>query len=51
MLDDMHKRKIDIVDEFYVINVGGNIGSSTQSKIEYVKATGKPVKDLEETQD
>ena len=26
MLDDMHKRKIDMADEIYVINVGGYIG-------------------------
>ena len=27
MLDDMHKRKIDMADEIFVINVGGYIGS------------------------
>ena len=47
MLDDMHKRKIDMADEIYVINVGGYIGSSTRSEIEYAKATGKPVRYLE----
>ena len=35
MLDDMHKRKIDMADEIYVINVGGYIGDSTRSEIEY----------------
>ena len=35
MLDDMHKRKIDLADEIFVINVGGYIGSSTRSEIEY----------------
>ncbi len=34
MLDDMHKRKIDMADEIFVINVGGYIGSSTRSEIE-----------------
>lgn len=34
MLDDMHKRKIDMADEIYVINVGGYIGESTRSEIE-----------------
>ena len=29
MLDDMHKRKIDMADEIYVINVDGYIGEST----------------------
>ena len=47
MLDDMHKRKIDMADEIYVINVGGYIGDSTQSEIEYAKAAGKPVRYLE----
>lgn len=47
MLDDMHKRKIDMADEIFVINVGGYIGSSTRSEIEYACATGKPVRYLE----
>lgn len=47
MLDDMHKRKIDMADEIFVINVGGYIGSSTQSEIEYAKANGKTVRYLE----
>ena len=47
MLDDMHKRKIDMADEIYVINVGGYIGSSTRAEIEYAKSTGKAVKYLE----
>ena len=48
MLDDMHKRKIDMADAIYVINVGGYIGSSTRSEIEYAKASGKEVMYLEE---
>ena len=40
MLDDMHKRKIDMADEIFVINVGGYIGSSTKSEIEYAKSKG-----------
>ena len=47
MLDDMHKRKIDMADAIYVINKGGYIGDSTRSEIEYAKATGKPVNYLE----
>ena len=50
MLDDMHKRKIDMADEIFVINVGGYIGSSTRSEIEYAHSTGKLVRYLEETQ-
>lgn len=47
MLDDMHKRKIDMADGIYVINVGGYIGDSTRSEIEYAKAHGKSVDYLE----
>ena len=51
MLDDMHKRKIDMADEIYVINVGGYIGSSTGSEIEYAMAAGKPVRYMEADDD
>ena len=44
MLDDMHKRKIDLADEIFVINVGGYIGNSTKSEIEYAKMTNKRVR-------
>ena len=47
MLDDMHKRKIDMADEIFVINVGSYIGSSTRSEIEYAMATGKAITYLE----
>ena len=47
MLDDMHKRKIDMADEIFVINVGGYIGESTRSEIEYATAHGKNVRYLE----
>jgi len=47
MLDDMHKRKIDMADEIFVINVGGYIGSSTHSEIDYAVAHGKTVNYLE----
>lgn len=48
MLDDMHKRKIDMADEIFVINVGGYIGNSTRSEIEYAKEHGKIVRYLED---
>ena len=51
MLDDMHKRKIDMADEIFVINVGGYIGSSTRSEIDYAVAAGKPVHYLEAVQE
>ncbi len=47
MLVDMHKRKIDMADEIFVINVGGYIGDSTKSEIEYATKTGKKVNYLE----
>ena len=50
MLDDMHKRKIDMADGIYVIFVGGYIGSSTRSEIEYALAHGKTVEYLEKTE-
>lgn len=43
MLDDMHKRKIDMADEIFVINKGGYIGTSTKSEIEYALKTNKKV--------
>ena len=48
MLDDMHKRKIDMADEIFVINVDGYIGESTRSEIEYAKAHGKKIRYLED---
>ena len=35
MLDEMHRQKINMSDEIYVINSGGYIGESTKSEIEY----------------
>ena len=49
MLDDMHKRKIDMADEIYVINVGGYIGDSTRSEIQYAEEHGKNVRYYEDT--
>ena len=43
MLDDMHKRKIDMADEIFVINKNGYIGDSTKSEINYAIQTGKKV--------
>ena len=48
MLDDMHKRKIDMADAIYVINKDGYIGESTKSEIAYAEATGKKVIYMEE---
>ena len=43
MLDDMHKRKIDMADAIYVINKDGYIGKSTKSEIEYAIKHGKQI--------
>lgn len=47
ILDDMHKRKIDMADEIFVINVGDYIGDSTKSEIAYAKARGMKIRYLE----
>ena len=47
MLDDMHKRKIDMADEIFVINVGGYIGDSTRREIAYAEFKGKSISYLE----
>lgn len=43
-LDELHKRKIDLADEILVLNVGGYIGESTRSELEYARAHGKLVR-------
>ena len=43
MLDDIHKRKIDLAEAIYVINKDGYIGASTRSEIEYAIKHGKRV--------
>lgn len=47
IVDEVHKRKIDLSDEILVINIGGYIGKSTQSEIDYAKKTGKSIVYLE----
>lgn len=47
MLDDMHKRKIDMADEIFVVNKGGYIGTSTRSEIEYAESKGMIVRYME----
>jgi hypothetical protein len=51
MLDELHKRKIDIADEILVLNVGGYVGSSTRSEIDYAYMHGKRVRWLESLSD
>jgi len=42
-LDELHRRKIDLADRVLVLNVGGYIGQSTRSEIEYAHRLGKPI--------
>ncbi len=46
--DELHKRKIDISDSIFVMNVDGYIGESTRKEIEYAKSLNKPITYLEE---
>lgn len=47
IVDEVHKRKIDLSDEIFVINVNDYIGDSTKSEIEYAIKHNKPVRWLE----
>jgi hypothetical protein len=48
LLELVHRRKIDLADEIFVIDVDGYIGESTSKEIEYAIQTGKPVRYLSE---
>ena len=48
LLDKLHKQKIDMSDAIFVVNVGGYIGNSTKSEIDYARYKGKEVIYLEE---
>lgn len=45
-LDELHKRKIDLADYVYVIDVDGYIGDSTKSEIAYASQHGIRVRYL-----
>jgi hypothetical protein len=47
MLENIHRLKIDMSDEIFVINKNGYIGESTKSEIEYAKSIGKNIRYLE----
>ena len=46
-LDELHKRKIDLADEVFILNVGGYIGESTKSELEYAIKHNKIIRYLE----
>lgn len=48
LLDEIHKSKIDLADEIFVINKNNYIGKSTKSEIDYAKSKGKVIRFLEE---
>lgn len=48
MLDDIHKRKIDMADAIFVINKNGYVGSSTKSEINYAWRNNKEIMFMEE---
>jgi len=47
MLDELHKRKIDLSDEVLILNVGGYIGESTKGELDYAKEHSKEIRFLE----
>lgn len=47
IVDEVHKRKIDLSDEVFVLNFGGYIGESTTSEVKYALRNGKPVNWME----
>jgi len=48
MLDELHKRKIDLADRVFILNKDGYVGESTRSEIDYAQLLGKPIDYLEE---
>lgn len=48
MMDDMHKRRILMSDEIYVINKNKYIGESTKIEIEFAKRHNKKITYLEQ---
>jgi len=47
LLQAIHRQKIDMADEIFIINVDGYIGKHTAEEIEYTKKIGKKINYLE----
>jgi len=47
MLDELHKKKIQMCDHVYIINPSGYIGESTSSEIRYAISINKEIYSLE----
>ncbi len=43
-MDELHRRKIDLSDEIFVVNWDDYIGQSTKGEIEYAINLGKPIR-------
>lgn len=43
ILDELHKRKIDLSDEVVILNVDGYIGESTRIELDYAISIGKTI--------
>ena len=50
-LDAIHKGKIDLANEIFVVNVNGYIGESTKKEIEYADSKGKKIRFLTDEKD
>lgn len=46
MLDELHKRKIDLADEVLFLNVNNYMGNSTYSELAYAAEKGKQIRFL-----
>ncbi len=51
LVDELHKRKIDLCDEVFVLNIGDYIGESTASEIAYAEKKGKPIEYADQIKD
>jgi len=43
-MDDLHLRKIDLANEFFVVNFNDYIGNSTRNEIEYAQKSKKIIR-------
>jgi len=47
IVDEVHKRKIDLADEVWILNIDGYIGESTRSELDYAQKKNKSIVFLE----
>ncbi|MGL4610944.1 MAG: hypothetical protein ACRCYY_14915 [Trueperaceae bacterium] len=46
-LDELHRRKIELADEVFIVNKDGYMGESTNRELEYAEQLGKKIRWLE----